>query len=116
MSFLKEFLWIQSSLPQEKSYLPFCNRTVLKTASDFIRGFLIWAFHKLFMTVSLLKNAHLRMTEFCPKISMRKYQLSKTLKFHHTQTGATSSLDFLRTNDVYSVDVCFCLIKNLSPS
>lgn len=44
MSLLKEFLWIQSSLPQEKSVLPFSNRTVLKAASDFIRGFLIGLF------------------------------------------------------------------------
>lgn len=68
------------------------------------------------MKVSLLNDAHLRMREFCPKISTGKYLLNKTLKFHHTQVGTTSSLDFVSTNDVYSVDVCFCLIKNLSPS
>lgn len=68
------------------------------------------------MRVSLLKDVLLRMTEFCPKISTRKYLLTRTLKFCHTQSGTTSSLDFVSTNDVYSVDVCFCLTKNLSPS
>jgi len=65
---LKAFIWIQDSLFQEKSVLPFCNRTGLKPASDLIRGFLIGLFisFSLLWRVSLLKDVHWRMAENCP--------------------------------------------------
>lgn len=44
MPLLKKLLWIQSSLLQEESFLPFSIRTGLKPASDFISGFLIGLF------------------------------------------------------------------------
>lgn len=66
------------------------------------------------MKVSLLNDAHLRIREFCPKISTIKYLLNKTLKFHYTQVGTTSSLDFVSTNDVYSVDL-FLFNKEFIP-